>query len=197
MDALMATLSQGTTFPNPKKESEPVIGTLGDIFHAVNFDLPGFSLAFGVDSKKLKEAMTSFLSVFSNPSNQIPGLCAIKLVRKTAATIGFTRFPITAVIHIDGVQLSEAGKKRVGAVEIEIIKAFVRDGIEFTLHWGKNSVWDYNGPYPQLPNKKNNLLETMYPKTAIENWKSQRNKLLGDDKADIFSNDFLERIKLA
>ena len=45
---LLTRLLQGSAMPNPKNNPEAVIGTLGDIFHAVDFQQPGFSWALGV-----------------------------------------------------------------------------------------------------------------------------------------------------
>lgn len=176
---LLVKLTQGSAMPNPKKETQPVTGTLGDIFHSVNFIQPGFSWALGVDNRELKKAMETFLGVFQ--TYKVPGLSAIKLVRQTRATIGFHKFPITAVIHMDGIQWDNAEQQR---VQEAIVSAFHNDGIEFTLHWGKNAKWDYPG-----------LIDLMYPGSYKE-WIKQRARLLRPETAELFSNTFIERLGL-
>ncbi len=181
---LLTRIMQGNVFPNPKKETKPVIGTLGDTFHSVDYIQPGFSWAFGVDSTQLKNAMEVWLSVFK--THKVPGLSAIKLVRQSHSTLGFTRFPITAVIHMDGVQWTANGDLwPQEQVQKELIKAFMQNGIHFTLHWGKNAAWDYPG-----------LLDYMY-QLKDDEWVNQRSRLLRYETADLFSNDFLRRIGLA
>ena len=175
---LLTRLIQGDAMPNPKGNPKPLIGTLGDIFHAVDFQQPAFSLALGVNQKQLNKAMQTWLKIFK--AHKAPGLSAIKLVKQTKATIGFHKFPITAVIHMDGVQWDP--KEDQLLVQQEIIKTFIKDGIDFTLHWGKNGAWDHPS-----------LAELMYS-SKKEDWIKQRNRLLRPEMAKMFSNDFLKRL---
>jgi hypothetical protein len=124
--------------------------------------------------------MQTWLKIFD--THKAPGLSAIKLVRQTKATIGFHKFPVTAVIHMDGVQWTPAEDQL--KIQHEIIKAFHLGGIEFTLHWGKNAAWDYPS-----------LTDIMYP-TEKEAWIKQRKRLLRPEMAGMFSNNFLERLGL-
>jgi len=181
---LLAKLLQGSAMPNPKKETVPIIGTLGDIFHSVEFVQASFSWALGVDNKNLTRVMDTWLNVFKN--FKVPGLSAIKLVRQSKATLGFTKFPITAVIHMDGLQWEPSGNLLPQkTVEQEIIKAFVNNNIEFTLHWGKNADWEFPG-----------LIDKMY-QTKSGEWVKQRNRLLSQEMAEMFSNGFIQRLSLA
>lgn len=180
---LISSLLQGSVMPNPKKETEPIDGTLGDMFDSIDFQQPGFSWAFGVDQAKLSEAMDVFLEVFE--THKVPGLSAIKLVKQTAATIGFARFPVTAIIHLDGIQWTASGRLwPQEQIETELVKAFVRKGVEFTLHWGKNGDWNYPG-----------LVDYMYGATDDE-WVKQRSRLLNLEQSELFANDFIKRIGL-
>jgi hypothetical protein len=178
--ALLTRLIQGEAIPNPDDNPNPLIGTLGDVFHAVAYQQPGFSWALGVDHNQLPEAMDTWLGIFQ--SFKAPGLSALKMVRKTDATIGFQKFPVTAIIHMDGVQWTP--KEDQLNVQQEIVKAFIRDGIGFTLHWGKNAAWDFPS-----------LINTMYPMEK-DAWIRQRSRLLSPEAAWMFSNDFLTRIGL-
>ncbi|MFH1120612.1 MAG: FAD-binding protein [Bacteroidota bacterium] len=177
---LLTRLIQGTAMPNPGKNTTPLVGTLGDIFRSVSYQQPGFSWALGVNQSQLDRAIETWLGIFKH--HKAPGLSAIKLVRKTNATLGFHKFPVTAVIHMDGVQWLPTGDQL--RVQQEILKAFIRDGIDFTLHWGKNAAWDYPS-----------LMEFMYP-TEKDEWIKQRSRLLRPEMAAMFSNDFLKRLGL-
>lgn len=181
---LLTRLLQGSAMPNPKKETKPKVGTLSDIFHSIEYVQPGFSWAFGVDQALLPQAMDVFLNVYKN--YKVPGLSAIKLVRKSDSTIGFTKFPVTAVIHTDGVQWEATGNLHTQEyVQTELIKAFLSNGIEFTLHWGKNGDWAYPG-----------LIDHMFQHKDDE-WANQRSRLLRYEMAEMFSNDFIRRLGLA
>ncbi|TRX54895.1 FAD-binding protein [Fulvivirga sp. M361] len=181
---LITKLLQGQVFPDPKKEIKPVIGTLGDIFHPVDFDSPGFSWAIAVDHSKISDAMAVFCGIFKN--HKVPGLSAIKLVQQTKSTLGFTRFPLSAVIGLDGIQWNPFGDLRSQEeVEQVIIETFVNAGIEFTVHWGKNTDW--NRP---------DLVKTMYGNDKVNEWKLQRNNLLRPEMMEVFDNDFLQRVGL-
>lgn len=177
---LLTILIQGDAMPRPDNNTAPLTGTLGDIFRSVSFQQAGFSWALGVNQSQLSRAMETWLGIFK--THKAPGLSAIKLVRKTKATLGFHKFPVTAVIHMDGVQWIPVGDQLL--VQEEIIKAFIRDGIDFTLHWGKNAAWDYPS-----------LIDIMYP-TEKDEWIKQRSRLLRPEMAHMFSNDFLIRLSL-
>lgn len=177
---LLTRLIQGDAMPNPKKDTAPMIGTLGDIFRSVTFQQPGFSWALGVNQNELHRAMNIWLEIFD--TNRAPGLSAIKLVRQTKATLGFHKFPVTAVIHMDGIQWIPADNQLL--VQNKIIKAFDEAGIDFTLHWGKNADWSYPS-----------LIDIMYPEKK-EEWIKQRSRLLRPDMAKMFSNDFINRLGL-
>jgi hypothetical protein len=176
---LLTRLTQGQAIPKPSNHAAPLIGTLGDIFHSVSFQQAGFSWAFGVDQTQLTQAMQTWLSVFTH--HKAPGLSAIKLVKKTKATLGFHKFPVTAVVHMDGVQWNPSQQAQ---IQMELIHAFIRDGIQFTLHWGKNAAWDYPS-----------LIDIMYPTEKAE-WTKHRSRLLRPEMALMFSNDFLRRLGL-
>jgi FAD/FMN-containing dehydrogenase len=177
---LLTRLIQGDAMPNPKKNTAPIIGTLGDIFRSVTFQQPGFSWALGVNQNELHRAMSIWLEIFD--TNRAPGLSAIKLVRQTKATLGFHKFPVTAVIHMDGIQWIPADNQL--HIQNEIIKAFDEAGIDFTLHWGKNADWNYPS-----------LIDMMYP-VKKEEWIKQRSRLLRPEMAKMFSNDFINRLGL-
>jgi hypothetical protein len=66
-----------------------------------------------------------------------------------------------------------------------LIEAFQSAGINFTLHWGKNAAWSFPG-----------LLDLMYQDKDDE-WKNYRSALLSKSMADLFSNGFLDTLKLS
>jgi hypothetical protein len=69
--------------------------------------------------------------------------------------------------------------------EKKLLEAFIAEGIKFTIHWGKNAAWSFPG-----------LADYMYGNSE-DIWKDYRSALLTKQMADIFSNDFLNAIKLS
>ncbi|MGI9553145.1 MAG: FAD-linked oxidase, partial [Aurantibacter sp.] len=65
---------------------------------------------------------------------------------------------------------------------IEELKA---NNIPFTIHWGKNSNWAFPG-----------LVKHMYGDKAKE-WMTYRSALLSDEMQKLFSNGFLDTVKLS
>ena len=124
--------------------------------------------------------MEIWLNIFRQ--NRAPGLSAIRVVRQTKATLGFQRFPITAVLHMDGVQWTPNGDQL--HIQREILRVYNNEGIPFTLHWGKNADWNFP-----------TLIDIMYP-TQKDEWKKHRCRLLSQEMAFMFSNDFINRLGL-
>ncbi|MEM6686606.1 MAG: hypothetical protein AAF617_12565 [Bacteroidota bacterium] len=109
----------------------------------------------------------------------------MRFVKQTNATLGFTKFPITCMLEIDGV-LWEKSRKLMSLTEYSrrMIEVLQENNIPFTIHWGKNSDWKFP-----------NLVEDMFG-DKVHEWKSYRNGLLSTEMQKVFSNGFLEDTKL-
>ena len=116
----------------------------------------------------------------------VPGIFAMRFVKQTQATLGFTKFPITSMIEINGITWEGndriPGLKDVGRMMIEVLQ---ENNIEFTIHWGKNANWEFPG-----------LLEYMFDANAISQWREARGVLLSDEMKQVFSNKFLQDLGL-
>jgi hypothetical protein len=110
----------------------------------------------------------------------------MRFVKASKATLAFTRFPVTCVLEVDGV-LWEGNQNMISLDDFltRVAEAFKDNGIKFTLHWGKNGPWSFPG-----------LVDYMYGDLDDE-WKNQRSGLLTKQMADLFSNDFLDTVKLS
>jgi len=116
----------------------------------------------------------------------IPGIFAMSFVKKTKDTLGFTKFPITCMIEIDGVLWEETDKiMSLETYSKRMIEVLQENNIPFTLHWGKNSDWKFPG-----------LVNYMFG-DKVETWKAQRETLLSPDMQTLFSNTFLNTVGLA
>jgi len=173
---------KGIIFPKLDQVSE---GTLAEIFWDSVFRGAGFAWSFGVDYKDTKKALDLFVQLL-NEEGPVPGAIAVRFVKASKATLGFTKFPITCVLEMDGIQW-KANKKMISMEEFErkIIEKFKSGDIPFTSHWGKNAAWNFPG-----------LIDYMFGDKGDE-WKNHRSALLSKEMADMFTNDFLINAGLA
>ncbi|MFD1614003.1 FAD-binding protein [Gelatiniphilus marinus] len=168
------------------KVDEELTGTLPEIFWDAPYQGAAFACSVGVDHKNSSKAL-KLLSDLTNNEGPIPGIFAMRFVKQTKATLGFTKFPVTCMLEIDGV-LWKKTRKIMSLTELSrrIIEVLKQNNIPFTIHWGKNSDWAFP-----------NLVNHMFDAEAIKEWKSCRTALLSDDMLKLFSNDFLETVGLA
>ncbi len=159
-------------------------GMLKEIFWDAPYQGPAFACSFGIDHSHSEKAM-NLLGKLTRDEGPIPGIFALRFVKQTKATLGFTKFPITCMIEIDGV-LWKKTRKIMSLEEYSrrMIEVLQQNNIPFTLHWGKNSDWAFPG-----------LVDHMFGTNTGE-WKTQRTQLLSPEMQDLFSNTFLKTIGL-
>lgn len=183
---LTRLFAQGV-MPNPQEE--PIEGTLNEIFWDSSFTGSVFAFAFGVDHRQAAPALQLFVATINDPRfGLLPGAIGIRIVKKSKATLAFTRFPVTCVIELDGLQPDTKGSQRKAALDrldafcAEVCRQLISAQIPFTLHWGKNARWTYP-----------NLVQHMYGSAATE-WQQSRNTLLSAPMRKVFSNPFLQDV---
>ncbi|WP_372756195.1 FAD-linked oxidase [Mariniflexile sp.] len=165
---------------------EELIGTLPEIFWDAPYQGPAFACSVGIHHKDSSKAMKLLADLTKN-EGPIPGIFAMRFVKQTKATLGFTKFPITCMLEIDGV-LWKKTRKIMSLTEYSrrMIEVLKQNNIPFTIHWGKNSDWSF----PDLVNH-------MYGKETVNAWKQFRRALLGYEMMALFSNTFLHDTGLA
>ena len=165
---------------------EELTGTLPEIFWDAPYQGPAFACSFGVNYTDSPKAL-KLLADLTNNEGPIPGIFAMRFVKQTKATLGFTKFPVTCMLEIDGV-LWKKTKKIMSLTEYSkrMIEVLKENNIPFTIHWGKSSDWNFP-----------NLVNHMYGSDAVKTWKQYRKALLSEDMAKLFSNTFLENVDLA
>ena len=156
----------------------PVLGTIGEIFRNTRFRGKAASAAFAINSKDCSRVLEIILAI--NNSKPFAGAIAFRFVKGTPALLGFTRFPKTSVVEMDGV---ESGLSR------NFFKAvwdkLEAEGIPFTLHWGKINFF-----------LTADRIKNMYGETTVNKWKACRNALLTPEVRKVFSNDFMKQLQL-
>lgn len=161
-----------------------VDGTLGDLFQrTITPRYSPISTEFAVALPDAERALDVALGVIQGlkPGYFYPGVIGIRYVRKTRATLGFTRFPISCTFELPalgGVRGNQTFYRRLWA-------ALDASQIAYTLHWGQlNDSLDAAS------------VRRMYGKD-VERWVQARRRLLGESGCRTFANDFLERVGLA
>ena len=166
------------------KEEKTTVGKLSEIFWDAGFSGKAFACSFGVSHTNSSTALELFAEL--TRQHPIPGIFAMRFVKKSKATLAFSRFPFTCMVEIDGIQWSDQDNlislKDYSTKMIEVLK---NNNIPFTIHWGKNANWEFP-----------DLVKQMYG-TKVKKWKQVRNSLLSLPIQDVFTNDFLKSTKLS
>lgn len=173
---------QAQAFP---KLDEVVEGTLGEIFWDTTNQGAAFGSAIGIDNKDATKAL-DVMEKLMLEKGPIPGILSMRFVKASKATLAFTKFPMTCILEVDGI-LWQGNQNMISLEEFlrAMVEALMASGIQFTFHWGKHAAWDFPG-----------LIDYMYGEKDNQ-WKNIRNGLLSKRMGDIFSNQFLDTIKLS
>ena len=165
--------------------NEVATGTLAEIFWDAPYQGPAFACSVGVDHKDASRAL-KLLSDLTINEGPIPGIFAMRFIKKSNAILSFAQFPVTCMLEIDGV-LWKKSNQLISLTEYSrrMIEVLKHNSIPFTLHWGKNSDWKFPG-----------LVNHMYG-TKVKTWKQYRSALLSPEMAHVFTNDFLEETGLS
>lgn len=156
----------------------PIQGTIKEIFNYTKFRGKVASAAIGiaiVDSARAVE-----LIVEVNQQRPFPGGLSLRYVKGTQATLGFTKFPFTCVLEMDGVDGQKARE-----FYQAVWDRFEQEGIAYTLHWGKINF-----------NLTEQRIKQMYGADQVQTWIEARNQLLSPDVLQVFNNKFIERCGL-
>ncbi|HXO75879.1 MAG TPA: hypothetical protein VN824_11600, partial [Puia sp.] len=119
--------------------------------------------------------VTDILLELNKSNGPFAGLFAYRFIKKSNATLAFTRFPFTCVLELDATFSDETK-----AFYTAVWKKLEDEGIPFTFHWGKMNELD--------PTR----IKNMYGADA-DAWISARNQLLDDDTRKVFTNAILQQ----
>ena len=153
---------------------DPVQGTVREIFNYTKFRGKVASAAIGIDITDSPKALETIVKV--NKQKPFPGGLSLRYVKGTQATLGFTKFPNSCVLEMDGVD----GDKAREFYEA-VWNKFEQEGIPYTLHWGKINF-----------NLNTTRVRSMYGDAAVDAWIDARNQLLTPPVLEVFNNKFIE-----
>lgn len=159
------------------RPATPDARSIGAIFRDTRFTGNIASFALAIETARLPQTIEQVLEEIK--VNAFAGAVAVRFVKGTEATLGFTRFADTCVVEMDG--LDSKPNHRIFA---NVVKRLEDRHIPCTIHWGK----------------LNDLLDTdhvnrMYG-DRVRSWKESRERLLSPEARAVFTNDFMIRCGL-
>ncbi len=166
------------------EEEKTTVGKLSEIFWDAGFQGKAFACSFGVSHNNSSKALELLAEL--TREHPVPGIFAMRFVKKSKATLAFSRFPFTCMIEIDGIQWSDQDNLiSLKDYSTKIIEVLKNNNFPFTIHWGKNANWEFPS-----------LIKHMYG-TNVKKWKEIRSSLLSKPMQDVFTNNFLKSTKLS
>ncbi len=151
----------------------PTARSIGEIFCYTRFRGQIASAAIGLDIKDIFKALDVIVQI--NEDHPLAGAIALRFVKGTAATLGFTKFEKTCVLEIDGID-SDITRNFFSMV----CDALEANHIAYTIHWGKLNY----------PLNKQRVLQ-MYGAGKVQSWLNCRAQLLSPEVQKVFTNDFM------
>ena len=162
-----------------KNETAARTGTVGEIWTNTNTRGRACSTAISIPAERAVDALQLMLDLLAQegPLALVP---AMRFVKGGAATLGWTRFPLTCILEADG-PLS----KRNLAFYALFWQALLDADIPHAFHWGKLFPEDASH------------IERCYG-SARDTWRAARQQLLPDPAIrQLFSSDLLDRLGLS
>lgn len=166
-------------FPLAFKPGDPITGTIGEIFTNTKFRGKVASAAIGIDIKHASDVIEIALDV--NKNSPFAGAIALRFVKGTKALLGFTHFPKTCILELDGVD-AEGSRDFFKKVWLKLEES----DIPYTLHWGKIN-------FLLTPER----VRKMYGDENVNKWLACRSALLDPECRKVFNNKFLEQCGLS
>lgn len=178
--AIKRLVNRLTRLQYPDNQQFPWVGTMGETFNYTSLRGKAASMAVGIDKSNTSKAVKIMLDMVKN-DKPMPGVVGIRYVKGTEATLGFTKFPTTCIIELDGVDTPLMHE----CYDL-FLQKLNQHNIPFTLHWGK--INDY---------LNEQTLREMYTPEKVESWLKVRTQLLQTDEVRaVFTNEFMENCGL-
>ncbi len=161
------------------KPAPAAFGTIGETFNNTRFRGKAASAAIGFNAMDVSRVLEEIITI--NRQTPFAGAVALRYVKGTKALLGFTKFPLTCIIEMDGVE-SNLSRNFFQSVwdRLETLN------IPYTLHWGKLNF-----------NLNAQRIRKMYGDEVVNKWKDCRQQLLDEPTRKVFTNAFMEKGGLA
>jgi|GEM_PF-142779 len=165
-------------YPQALDKASGWVGVMKDFFGNTNVRGEASSAAIGVDAQDSPRLLAEIMAL--NKQKAFPGLLGLRWVKQTPATLGFTRFPITCVLELDGIN-----SVRTNQFLTRVWDRLDQIGIAYTMHWGKVN-------FGLTPDR----LRRMYGPDRVDAWRAARQQLLDATTRAVFTNGFMEHLEL-
>jgi hypothetical protein len=159
------------------KPAPAAFGTIGETFNNTRFRGKAASAAIGMNAADASKVLEEIVKI--NADTPFPGAVAFRYVKGSDALMAFTRFPLTCILELDGVESAHTRK-----FLTKVWERLEELNIPYTLHWGKINF-----------NLDAERVRRMYG-NAVDKWKGCREMLLDAETRKVFTNGFLEKIGL-
>jgi hypothetical protein len=156
------------------KPYEKVEGTLGEICNNTTLHGKLLSAAIGIAIDDVNRLVDLLLKL-NKTKGPFLGLFAFRFVKKTKATLGFTRFNPTCIFELDGAFSDDTSN-----FYKDVWKALEEENIPHTMHWGKVNQLDFK------------TLSKMYG-SNLDAWIEARNRLLNPASMQVFNNAIMKQ----
>ena len=150
------------------------MGTFAEIFNNTTLHGKLLSAAIGLPLNQVQRVTEILFEINKTAAGPFAGLFAYRFIKKTKATLGFTRFDFTCILELDGV-FSDATSNFYRAVWQRLDD----ENIPYTVHWGKVNELNFD------------RINRMYG-AAADAWIAARNKLLDPASMKVFTNPLLQ-----
>ena len=156
---------------NYKAYTQQLRGTLGEIFKTAKLLGKVTSAAIGIQLKNIEQVLDIYYQILAE-MGPTAAIVSLRYVKGSKATMAFTRFPMTCIFEIDGIQ-----SKRTRRFLDKFWARLRHEKIDYTQHWGK----------------ANDLhRSTLYCYgTQQQQWLESRTRLLNEENAKVFESPFL------
>jgi len=168
------------------RRRKPVTKYPAEFFQAFNgaasftqYPVGGTGMEIGVPVERAGEVVDLIIEIMEQDPIAAP--IAVRYVKATAATLGFTKYNITATIELPG-PYGRVLFRNTHTVHQMIFDALVERNIPHTFHWGQH-----------FPNHQEWVARS-YGTDALESFRTQRDTLLGTVGREMFANDIMEKI---
>jgi len=160
------------------KPAPAAFGTIGETFNNTRFRGKAASCAIGMNAFDASRVLEEIILI--NEQSPFAGAIAFRYVKGTEALLGFTKFPLTCILELDGVD-SSLTRDFFQTVWDRLEEL----NIPFTIHWGKINF----GLDAQR-------VRNMYGDTVVDKWIDCRHQLLDEETRQVFTNKFMEKCGL-
>jgi hypothetical protein len=148
------------------------MGALGEIFNNTTLHVKLLNAAIGIPIEYVNKVASLLIDV-NKTDGPFVGLFAFRYIKKSNATLAFTRYPYTSICELDGTYSEEIYK-----FYSAVWKKLEEENRPFTFYWGKVNELDFN------------RIGKMYG-PDVDVWIAARNKLPDKNCLKVFTNPIL------